>query len=308
MTMFRINLQQLTNSRFAVWLALGLSKHTPCGLGYRIADLAAALTASRRSSALVRALRANQWVISAGALTGAALQRRVGEILRLHLRGLYDFYHNLDRPQEVLRRVDFHPYFAGVFEKAKSGSHPALFLSPHTSNFDLAGRALALRGLDFQVLSFPQPPSGYQLQNRLRTQVGIEVTPMSVSAVQKARLRLRAGGVVLTGLDRPLADARLRPHFFGRPAPLPVAYVHLAVQTGATMYVVACVSPKPAYYQLVCSPPIQPQPCPDRDQELLRNAEAMLAEAEKIIAAYPQQWAMFYPVWPEALDEVGSEG
>lgn len=302
--MFRINLQQLTNSRFAVWLALGLSKHTPRWLGYRIADLAAALAASRQRSALVRAVRANQWVISGGTLRGETLQRCVGEILRLHLRGLYDFYHNLDRPQEVLRRVDFHPYFAEVFEKVKSGRYPALFLSPHTSSFDLAGRALALRGLDFQVLSYPQPPSGYQLQNRIRTQVGIEVTPMSISAVQKARQRLRAGGVALTGLDRPLADARLRPRFFGRPAPLPVAYVHLALQTGVPMYVVACISPKPGYYQLVCSPPIQPQPYPDRDEELLCNAEAVLAEAEKIIAAYPQQWAMFYPVWPETLDEV----
>ncbi|MEN4010492.1 MAG: lysophospholipid acyltransferase family protein [Bellilinea sp.] len=301
--MFRTNLQQFTNSRFAVWLALGLSRYSPRWLGYRIADLAAAMVASRQRSPMVRALRANQQVISADALHGTALQRRAGEVFRLHLRGLYDFYHNLDRPQEILRQVDFHPYFADVFERVKSGSHPALFLSPHTSNFDLAGRALALRGLDFQVLSFPQPPSGYQMQNRLRAVPGIEVTPMSVGAAQQARQRLRAGGVVLTGLDRPLADARLRPRFFGRPAPLPVAYAHLALHTGVPMYVVACVSPEPARYRLVCSPPIQPQPYPDRDEELIRNAESVLAEAEKIIAAYPQQWAMFYPVWPETLDQ-----
>lgn len=299
MTTSKINLQTLANSRFGVWLALAISKHTPPWLGYRIADLGAAITAARRSSPLVRALRANQWVISGGGLSEKEIRRAVYEVLHQHTHGLYDFYHNLERPQEVLRRTDFDPSFAGLFEQVKSGQYPALFLTPHTSNFDLAGRSLALRGLNFQVLSFPRPPSGYQLQNRIRMEVGIEVTPMSIEATQKAKQRLRSGGVVLTGLDRPLADARLRPRFFGRPAPLPVAYVHLALQCEVPMFVVACVSPRPHFYRLVCSPPIWPQPHPDRDTELLTNAEAVLAEAEKIIRAYPRQWVMFYPVWPD---------
>lgn len=304
MSKLKINLQSLSNSRLGVWLALGLSKHTPPWLGYRIANLAAALALSRRSSMLIRSLRANQWVLSGGRLTGQALERAVREIMYAHTRCLYDFYHNLDRPDEVLRLVQFDPKFQDLFEQAKAGGGPILFVTPHTSNFDLAGRAMALRGLSFQVLSYPQPPKGYQLQNRIRQESGLEMTPMSVASVQQARQRLRNGGVVLTGLDRPLPETKLMPRFFGRPAPLPVAYTHLALQADAPMVVVACITTAPSRYQVICSPPVQPRRYPDRDTELLENTQAVLREAEIIIRDHARQWSMFYPVWPETLDQV----
>lgn len=294
------SLQDLANSRLGIGFALAVGKFTPRWLGYRIADLGARLAAAQRGSSLVQALRNNQWVISGGQLSGPELDQAVYQVLRSNGRCLYDFYHNLERPKEVLRLVTFDPQFQHVFDLAKSGSNPTLFVIPHLSNFDLAGRSLALRGLNFQVLSFPQPPGGYQLQNRLRMEAGMEVTPMSIEAAQKAKERLRGGGVVLTGLDRPLQATKRYPRFFGRPAALPVAYVHLALQTQAPIIVVACVSQEPGKYTVVSRPPVIPQPHPNREVGLLENAEAVLREAEVLIRQYPRQWSMFYPVWPEA--------
>ena len=299
-----IDLQKLVGSRFWVGLVISLSRGIPAWAGYRIADLAARVIAANKNSHMGQAVRANQWMVSGGRLSRAELNRRVYQIFRTNVRCLYDYYHNMDRPEVVRGMVDFDPDFVEVLQKIESGDHPAIFLMPHLSNYDLAGRALALYGLKFQVLSYPQPPEGYQLANQLRQEGGMEVTPMSVQAVQQARNRLRAGGVVLTGVDRPLGNSRYFPRFFGRPAHVPVAYIQLALQVRVPVFVVSCIQTGGGKYKIVCSPELVLQPSDDREEELLRNAELVLAEVEKLIRAYPIQWAMFYPVWPEALEEI----
>ena len=297
----KINLQKLVSSRYGVGLAITLSQALPPWLGYRIGDLAARIIVGNKRSEMGRAVRANQWMISAETLNGPALEKRTHQVFRINTHCLYDYYHNLKRPQVVRDMVSFDPNFKDVLTQVETGHSPALFLMPHLSNYDLAGRALALYGLNFQVLSYPQPPSGYQLANQIRQEGGMEVTPMSIQAVQQARQRLRAGGVVLTGVDRPLGDTRYFPRFFGKPAHLPVAHVQLALQVDVPVYVVACVQIGPARYKIVASPRLIMQHLADRVTTLIQNAETILAEVEKLVRAYPTQWAMFYPVWPEAL-------
>ncbi len=38
--------------------------------------------------------------------------------------------------------------------------------------------------------------------------------------------------------------------------------------------------------------------------DIVLNAEKVMREAEKFILPYLEQWAMFYPIWPEALTEI----
>ncbi len=299
----KISLQSLTTSRFGVAFALAVARYTPRWLGRWITRTLARVVISRRNSEMMRALRANQWVARGCQLDGRELDQAVKRVVLGHTRCLYDFYRNLDRPQEVLRLVQFSADFQALFDRLLAGEHSALLVAPHMSNFDLAGRALALRGLKFQILTWPETPGGYQWQNRIRSESGMETTPMSIGAVQKAKERLRRGGVVITGFDRPLEQTRYKPCFFGRPAPLPTAYVHLALHTGTPIYVVACTTLPDQSYEMVCRPAVQPQPYADRDMELVSNAEQVLGQAEVLIRRHVDQWAMFYPVWPEALEE-----
>ncbi len=304
MRMSKINLQKLVGSRYGVGFAIWLSRAVPPWLGYKIAVLAARIIVSSKKSEMGRAVRANQWMASGKRLSGRELEKQTYQVFRTNVYCLYDYYHNLDRPQAVRDMVDFDPSFKAILTQIESGNSPAMFLMPHLSNYDLAGRALALYGLKFQVLSYPQPPSGYQLANQLRQEGGMEVTPMSIQAVQQARQRLRAGGVVLTGVDRPLSDSRYFPAFFGQPAHLPVAHVQLALQVDVPVYVVACIQTSLAHYKIVASPKLTLQHYPDRETGLVKNAEIILAEVEKLVRAYPTQWAMFYPVWPEVLPKI----
>lgn len=304
MTRSKINLQTLANSSFGTRAGLAIGRGLPSWLGRPLARLTAEIIGRQKKSGMVRALRTNLWVATDCTLDSEHLDQLLLETWRKHTRALWDFYHYLNRPKKVLQMVDFSPEFQEMFDQAKTDKQPRLFVTVHTSNFELAGRALALRGLNFQILSYPQPPGGYQIQNRIRQESGIEMTPMSIEAFQKARERLRSGGTVLTGLDRPLAETRHKVEFFGRSSPLPVAYVQLALQTGAPIIVVACVTLPDGRYQLTCKPPIFPQPDSDRDRELVGNAEAALKKAEEIIRSQPSDWCMFYPIWPELENEV----
>jgi len=169
------------------------------------------------------------------------------------------------------------------------------------------GYALALNNIPVQVLSFPNPNDAYKMQNKLRRRVGIEITPMSLSAFRKARKRLREGGSILTGLDRPLVGNQLekyQPKFFGRAANLPVAYVRIAKEANAPIYMMACISQPDGSYLLTGSEAIWVAAKQDMSAEIIFNAERVLSKAADLIRQRPEQWAMFYPVWPEVLDEI----
>jgi hypothetical protein len=45
-------------------------------------------------------------------------------------------------------------------------------------------------------------------------------------------------------------------------------------------------------------------PDPDLLTETVRNAEAVLEVVSDAIRKVPDQWAMYYPVWPDALQEI----
>lgn len=108
----------------------------------------------------------------------------------------------------------------------------------------------------------------------------------------------------MTGLDRPVPVVKHRPRFFGRPASLPVHHVYLALKTHAPIYVVATTMGADGTYRLLVSDPISMCPYPDRKMEMIMNAETVLRVAEGFIRQAPRQWAMTFPVWPEALEQV----
>ena len=246
-------------------------------------------------------------MVGQGRLGPGDLKRVTRATFRHTARCLYDFYHNLDEPAAIQRMVRFSPEFERSEALIRQGGDGKLFVCPHLSNSDLVGQALGLRGLDIQVLSYPQPSGGYRWQNRIRRNAGLYMTPTSVSALRQAEEKLRAGGIVLTGLDRPISGSKYLPRFFGRPASLPVTHVRLALKVGIPITVIACQMQPDGSYCLLASDPIPMEPHADLMQETLQNAEALLRVVEGWIQRTPDQWAMFYPVWPEVINELRGE-
>jgi phosphatidylinositol dimannoside acyltransferase len=299
-----MSLQSIINSRLGIGLILFIGKLIPPKIGYQLADWATERIASRKESQMVRGLRANQWVATGQKLNSKELDAQVLNTFRHIAHVQYDFYHILNNHKATIERMVLSPKLVSILNSRLGNAEGTLVLAPHLSNFDLAGRALALNGYNIQVLSYPQPNGGYQWQNHLRKGVGIDVSPMSTESLRRAKAKLKSGGIVISGLERPLAETNYHPKFFGYPAPVPVFYVRLALQTNSAMLIVACVGTPEENYIMECSDLIFLEPNENPVQEIERNAEKVLRAAEPFIKAHPEQWAMTYPIWQFAIEQM----
>ena len=214
----------------------------------------------------------------------------------------FDFYHFYGNPEKILSHVNLGKDFPKILERQKQ-NQSTIYVAPHISNFDLLGQALALQGIQLQILSYPNPNEAYQAQNKMREKTGLKITPASFEALRLAKKRLRNGGSVLTGLDRPIGDQKYLPNFFGEPAPLPVAYIRLAIETKSPIIVVTPHALGDGTYKLLLSEPVNMVSHPDLHTEIIVNTERILTIAETYILANINQWFMFYPIWPHLISE-----
>lgn len=297
------------NSEWSISMGVSLSSLVPPRLGYPLARTIADVISSFHASPMVKAVWANQWVLHRGEVTMEQLNHLARETFRSSARSLYEFWHLFRQPQEILNKVDFEPSMIDVINQANRRESGMILVSAHMANFDLAGRAIALRGMSTQILSYPKPPGGYRWQNRIREFPGMHVTPMSPAALRDASQTLRENGVVLTNVDRPLpasslpeGGAKYRPRFFGRPAAMPVYHIRLALKHNLPIIVLGAQRKPNGKYKVWASEPIIMQRASDLVEETVQNAEAVLNVLGEFIRRSPEQWGMYYPVWPETLD------
>jgi len=294
---FRVDFESIANSRLGIGLALGVSRATPPSAGLALVRRGAKKLASDRDSEMVRAIRTNQWVASGMTLDGAALDDAVRETLEMSGRFLYDTYHLPRRPEALLAKVAPSEAFERFLRDTPKRAH--VFVGVHLGNFDLVGQALGLSGWKVQVLSVADPNGGYQWQNEMRRESGLDMTPVSIESLKHAARRLAGGGSVLTGLDRPLPHVEARPLFFGQPAQLPVLHVRLAMRAKAPVVVMSALIREDGLYELQASEPIPMQGSLKNPEDVIANAQTALAFAEELISRSPRQWAMPHAVWPD---------
>lgn len=285
---------------------LALSQGLPPIIGHPVAAAISYLAGNRVFSPTFRAISLNQWVAHDGKLTARQLRQAIRKVYQNQGKALYDFYHNLDRPEEFSKFVKLTPRFEKMMHECMSADlkQGTLMLMPHLSGFNLSGLYLAQLGFKFLTLAIPNPNTGYAWQNKLRNDRGMEVVPLNMEAMQHARQRLQSGGTVLTGIDRPIDASDHEPSFFGRKAQLPVAYMKLALKTNARVFVLGFQTLNDSTIIVDVSPQVEFERRGDAHEELIINAEKVLKIAEQFIRLDPSQWMMFLPVWPEAKNEV----
>jgi KDO2-lipid IV(A) lauroyltransferase len=212
----------------------------------------------------------------------------------------YDFYHSLDRPRHVYRDlVHISESFIEQVKSTMADGCGVLVLGLHMSNFDLGMLSLCAHGLEMQALSLANPEAGFRLQNRLRAHDGLDVTPISAESLRAGIRRLKRGGLVMTGIDRPVPEDDALIPFFGEPAYLPLGPARLAVMTNAQAYVGGCHYHPDTGYALRFTGPIDMPHSGDRRQDSLLGARRLAAVSEEYVRAHPEQWLMFHSVWPD---------
>jgi KDO2-lipid IV(A) lauroyltransferase len=294
--------RQIANSAAALRFGHWLGRHMPLRAGYALADSLTGLVARRDHSALVRTLHSNLSVVLGADPGDERVQRLTRETLRHAGRVYIDLYRALGvGPEAFVASVKPGPLLDHYLERMRKEQRGVVLVTAHMSNFDLAGLAFAYRGVHLTALGFADPTSGYNLQNQVRLDGGIDFLPIDVSALRKALEVLRRGGMVATGIDRPdpFGGGEMMP-FFGRPARLPVGHVRLAIQTGSPIVVATCeYRESDRSYVVHISRWLEIERIGTRQQDILHNARRVLEIVEGLIAAHPEQWMMFYPVWDE---------
>ena len=255
---------------------------------------------------MIRSAYVNQWVIRGGNSSVQELDKAVNETLHVSARSQFDLYHNIRNPAMISQMVNYSPATEEILERIREAKQGILVVGLHVSNLDIGFIALSQANIRLLALSVPQPGGGYQWQNDLREELGFEFIPVSKKALRSAHKRLEEGGAVVTGIDRPILGNNLkhRPMFFQRLSALPVFHILIALKSKVPIHVSANIIEEDGKYHLDVSEPIKMHTFQDRNKEIIFNAEAVLEVAEDFISRVPSQWAMYYPVWPELINEV----
>jgi KDO2-lipid IV(A) lauroyltransferase len=291
--------QEIINGRLGIAFALGLARTLPPAIGYRVALFLAERIAARRNFGMVQAVRANQWVLHNEEPNAAELDMLVKKAFRHTARCLYDLYHNLHDLPRMEKLIDFGPDFGPLVERINGRERGMVIVGPHLSGFDFVAQAAAMSGMRAMVITFARQSEGYKWQNDIREYAGLEIAPASMGVMKAAVKRLKEGGAVVTGVDRPVPDPRYKPLFFGHPSSLPVHHITLALRAKVPVLVAGVIMRPEHIYEVVVSEPIEMEEFGDRDKDILGNAERVLEVTAELICRVPEQWTMTYPVWPD---------
>ena len=299
----RIRLQDIISHQITTRIGLFIARHMSRRTGYGLARWIANQIA-RRKPEVYRTVEANLRHIMGADTDTATLERMTWQVFYHAGQTYYDFFHAIGAPREEIRAaVAIPPELIEKLQAVMETGRGALLLGTHMSNFDLTGLALGAYDLPIQMLSLANPVSGFQVLNRLRTLTGFEVTPITSESLRQAIRRLRDGGIVLTGVDRPIPQDREWVEFMGRPAYLPVGPIRLALLTDAVVFVGSCHYDAEKGYALEYTGPVEMIRNGDRRADIMANTRRIAAIVETYVRAHPDQWMMFHPFWPDREED-----
>lgn len=301
-----MNLVDLANSRLGPPLGILLARVLPGRTAYRLADSMAAATARRAELPVVHAVRSNQAVVRGLAYDHPELGLAVEQVLRNAARGYVDLFRAMaGGPEALVSSCEADDSLMTLLDRGLARGRGVIAVSAHMSCFDMFLLSLAARGYQAQALSYADPKGSYRVQNTLRRRYGLDLTPISPHALRSAMRWLRDGGLVLTGVDRPAPEGE-ELDFFGRKARLPIGHARLSIHTGAPILVGVVQSAGDHRYRVLGKALIDPKEEALERGDAVPLAQRAIAVLEDCIRGRPEEWLMFFPVWPVVLSRVAS--
>ena len=297
--------QNIFNSKLSVQFSILIGKYLHRRWGYAIGRSLSSLIGSLRGLDINKNIRLNQFVAQGENLSKSERDWSAKKVLTHAAHCYIDLYHFIDKPEALNDLVPWTDEFEDFIDLTSKGQG-YMVVAPHLSNFDLVVSRLVRGGFTGRVLSYPNPGSGYQLQNEIREAYGLEMTPLGTPGIESATIEyLKSGGVAATGIDRPLPTRKKKHYveFFGRPSPLPLGYITTALAADVPIIVVTAYMYPDGRYGFKFTGPHHLKKYSNKLDNILRNAEMILKEIESFIRMTPEQWLMYYPVWPDLGEE-----
>jgi len=299
-----VSLVSLANSQLGPRIGIAAGRLLPKGFAYRAAASIARRVAAGRGP-LPSAVSANQAVIRGLDPGDPSLARAVEDVLRSAAIGYVDLFKAMaGGPPALMESCSFDPQVKVWLDQSAQEGRGLLAVSAHLSCFDMILLSLTSYGYSFQGLSYSDPRGSYLVQNAVRLQHGLELTPIDAPSLRKALHRLKGGGMAMTAVDRPVPEGEVL-QFFGRPALLPVGHARLAIMAGARVLVAVCQSRGAGKYHIAAGGLLDARSYGRRGDGPKRLAQDVLAMLETFIRARPEEWLMFHPVWPNEPGQPG---
>ncbi len=299
-----IDPQKIINSSFSINIASWLGRVIPPKLGYRLANMIADYISSHPDWKLVQATRSNQWVVLGEPESEALLDKAVRDVFRNTAHSIYELYHHIQDLEALRHRIEFSSDVESFLNRPTYDRRGLIVVGLHMSNFDFVLQAVCREGLHALVLTLPELVGGHKEQFLMRRKSGMQLLPANIKTLRQSIEHLKAGGMVVTGIDRPDQSSEYHPKFFNRPTHLPVHHVYLALKADVPVVVGTTIQQKDARYHLHFSEPIEMIHKSNRREEIIYNTERVLKVAESYINMSPQQWSMTLPVWFDIQDQI----
>jgi KDO2-lipid IV(A) lauroyltransferase len=133
---------------------------------------------------------------------------------------------------------------------------------------------------------------------RTRGAIGFDIIPVRDASVDLlARIR-RGDGVALVA-DRPIGGAGTSVDLFGHPCRVPAGPAVLAVETGARLFVLACLRDGSGDWEGHIER-IEVPPTGSRHERVRTTLDREVAAFERLIARAPEQWwTLLFPIWED---------
>ena len=187
---------------------------------------------------------------------------------------------NLD---QVVAVEDFHEI------KRLLADRPAVLVTAHLGNWEIAAAGAALVGIDLSVIVWDHPdPRVAAIFRRRREAKGLKV--MSVRGAARSMPAVVGTSSIALAGDRDFTGQGMPASFLGAPTTVPHAYAALASSRGIPVIPVFCLRLGDGRYHLFREPPLTPRPAAD-DAEFI--VDRVLRAAEKYVEKYPEQWYRF---------------
>jgi len=206
------------------------------------------------------------------------------------------------------RRLDSRFHVTGrnhVDEALKKGG--VIFALPHVGSWEVGGVWARREGFPF--LTVAEDAATAQLTDWFigrRERLGMRVLRLAPDTSVKLLAELRSGGAIALVADRDVVGDGIVMPFFGAPTRIPPGPAVLALRTGAT--IIPCVVYQDgAHYEAHFGPLIPPERQGTLRADLERITAELIGIFEGFIAAHPEQWHAFQPLWGHS-EEMRGQG
>ena len=294
------------NNKYLILIGIKLCQWAPSKMARALIESLSFMIAGLKKTDLVKAVRSNQTVISQDeSLTASELDIKTRAVIRHALTCYYDFFRNIDNPENMSALFPTADELNKKFDQAAKESG-ALVIAPHISNFNLLFQVITEKGFRAKLLTLSTLYSGYGVINKIRSQVGAEIVPVDEGSYFSETVEhLKSGGMAVTSVDRPVPTRKHKNqiNFFGKPSALPVGYISLALAAGVPIIIVTTFMKADGLYEFNFSEKIYLKEYQNKLDNMLLNGEMILKKIEELIKQAPDQWLMYYPVWPDQLNQ-----